>query len=125
MRTQARVSTHSRLKAAAEAVEPVEAKQAVSTHSRLKVAEHFGMRRIARKSFNTQPPEGGCIDSLVSSSFSLSFNTQPPEGGCPRCRHADDRTDPLSFNTQPPEGGCADVCAFDGFVYFEFQHTAA
>ena len=33
--------------------------------------------------FNTQPPEGGCPESVLhDSSLRISFNTQPPEGGC-------------------------------------------
>ena len=56
-----RVSTHSRPKAAAEPVEPV--------------AE-------GATSFNTQPPEGGCICNTRVPSSLKCFNTQPPEGGC-------------------------------------------
>ena len=34
------------------------------------------------KSFNTQPPEGGCNAKSELLTASYSFNTQPPEGGC-------------------------------------------
>ena len=79
-------------------------------------------------SFNTQPPEGGCVKGKFESGVTIkvsthshpkvaaegglsneqkgeSFNTQPPEGGC-----ATITSMALSFNgfnTQPPEGGCA------------------
>ena len=32
--------------------------------------------------FNTQPPEGGCINKAKFKISVMSFNTQPPEGGC-------------------------------------------
>ena len=38
-------------------------------------------RRIARRSFNTQPPEGGWLRVAMVISPALCFNTQPPEGG--------------------------------------------
>ena len=34
------------------------------------------------RSFNTQPPEGGCFIAYEGVKRELSFNTQPPEGGC-------------------------------------------
>ena len=55
-------------------------------------------------SFNTQPPEGGCVVHRFYVKDVRGFNTQPPEGGCVRlarcCRLR------AGFNTQPPEGGC-------------------
>ena len=33
-------------------------------------------------SFNTQPPEGGCLVHSLLAHTLLGFNTQPPEGGC-------------------------------------------
>ena len=55
-------------------------------------------------SFNTQPPEGGCVSGLKLQMPGKRFNTQPPEGGC----HALSvrPLTPQGFNTQPPEGGC-------------------
>ena len=76
----------------------------VSTHSRPKAAggnpsvghtsavsfQHTAARRrlllqilsvAFRNSFNTQPPEGGCICVYFPSRDNGSFNTQPPEGG--------------------------------------------
>ena len=78
----------------------------VSTHSRPKAAAHsvqFAVQLIS--GFNTQPPEGGCIENgcqnirrcmfqhtatrrwllfrvFNSYLYQYSFNTQPPEGGC-------------------------------------------
>ena len=52
-------------------------------------------------SFNTQPPEGGCI------SFSLNLIAQ------------------ICFNTQPPEGGCLSAKKILELVNQAFQHTAA
>ena len=36
------------------------------------------------RSFNTQPPEGGCQVALRCLPLDERFNTQPPEGGCLR-----------------------------------------
>ena len=53
----------------------------VSTHSRLKAAAQNTGRRLVRPCFNTQPPEGGWYAGVESFEFRLGFNTQPPEGG--------------------------------------------
>ena len=54
----------------------------VSTHSRPKAA---GRPRIPKPfkiiCFNTQPPEGGWEDELLTYQRFFGFNTQPPEGG--------------------------------------------
>ena len=34
------------------------------------------------RSFNTQPPEGGCLLISWFVGYGYGFNTQPPEGGC-------------------------------------------
>ena len=121
------VSTHSRPKAAASASSSVAVSRNVSTHSRPKaaaVAEMHGkqidefqhtaaQRRLLAPvedffhfidSFNTQPPEGGCLGSFHAVIFRGRFNTQPPEGGCPLKLFLPEQR--LGFNTQPPEGGC-------------------
>ena len=74
------------------------------TAARRRLLRKQRLRAFIDKSFNTQPPEGGC-SSVTRSTFTVNgFNTQPPEGGCPVM--------PCSvwvsscFNTQPPEGGC-------------------
>ena len=79
-------------------------------------------------SFNTQPPEGGCLSkwNWLPCQF-VGFNTQPPEGGCfknlkllflvlvvsthsrPKAAALESltiQTIHAGFNTQPPEGGC-------------------
>ena len=54
----------------------------VSTHSRLKAAGFQQFRRSRlRRSFNTQPPEGGWRSVERDTSRQTGFNTQPPEGG--------------------------------------------
>ena len=97
----------------------------VSTHSRLKAAGVISDNSGHEERFNTQPPEGGCLQfffvrlrQTVSThsrlkaaglympamyAYRSSFNTQPPEGGWVRPK-------PYlwtfsRFNTQPPEGG--------------------
>ena len=96
-------------------------------------------------SFNTQPPEGGCLVFPGSLLHVLCFNTQPPEGGCTRhpalavylheFQHTAARRrllpHPLSsrsicesFNTQPPEGGCHLISDTASMMSL-FQHTAA
>ena len=84
------------------------------------------MKRQVLKSFNTQPPEGGCVDlyqiepvykvsthsrpkaaaarTTPSTPSPPGFNTQPPEGGCKVGITA--LPGLFCFNTQPPEGGC-------------------
>ena len=79
--------------------------------------------------FNTQPPEGGWLQSVSVRSAKVRFNTQPPEGGWAAQvpKPARDRVSthsrpkaagppvwricilPCSFNTQPPEGGWVKV----------------
>ena len=57
------VSTHSRPKAAAFGGPCEQHGVGVSTHSRPKAAAGTAPARAAHaKSFNTQPPEGGCLD---------------------------------------------------------------
>ena len=56
------VSTHSRPKATAIRFFPVSIVDRVSTHSRLKAAARAAPVRLHRPdSFNSQPPEGGCL----------------------------------------------------------------
>ena len=54
----------------------------VSTHSRPKAAGSRSSNSIpSRRSFNTQPPEGGWLNRSYDSFLNTGFNTQPPEGG--------------------------------------------
>ena len=98
----------------------------VSTHSRLKAAAfHHRQFWEALNCFNTQPPEGGCTSPTFAVSAKDCFNTQPPEGGCitqsilfmirqvsthsrlkAAVRSSKLTTPETCFNTQPPEGGC-------------------
>ena len=99
------VSTHSRPKAAAQFNKLIDRGLEVSTHSRPKAAAFvIPAYPFPFKSFNTQPPEGGCASQWLLTRLARCFNTQPPEGGCTpnmrRCRMT------TCFNTQPPEGGC-------------------
>ena len=77
------VSTHSRPKAAASSTQSMFNKNIVSTHSRPKAAAKF-CTYIGEDlwSFNTQPPEGGCLMAHRQQRMRECFNTQPPEGGC-------------------------------------------
>ena len=98
------VSTHSRPKAAGSPKSGMKNARPVSTHSRPKAAgythfkekdgvkkfQHTAARRrlVAQNrnlsisdSFNTQPPEGGWLISLLQQLKEQRFNTQPPEGG--------------------------------------------
>ena len=77
------VSTHSRPKAAAGVDLDKAVSSFVSTHSRPKAAALFFFLLLCYvSSFNTQPPEGGCTQSIVYGCCPHCFNTQPPEGGC-------------------------------------------
>ena len=94
----------------------------VSTHSHPKVAAQGIRSPYAQPdSFNTQPPEGGCLAHQAVIMWMACFNTQPPEGGCPY-RPTTDRFC-SSFNTQPPEGGCSPACGIE-YQREQFQHTA-
>ena len=119
----------------------------VSTHSRPKAAGPCEKWRVHnRRCFNTQPPEGGWFQKFFFIFFVVRFNTQPPEGGwagkdgvmyppywfqhtAARRRLAvtpartSKETD-IGFNTQPPEGGWASNGK--GIpLNLSFQHTAA
>ena len=60
------VSTHSRLKAAADIGWDDTKIVDVSTHSRLKAAAlASGKSLVIVYSFNTQPPEGGCVSRPI------------------------------------------------------------
>ena len=77
------VSTHSRPKAAGRVIVSMISILKVSTHSRPKAAAPRRWLRYGRnRSFNTQPPEGGCLLRRVGTRNARRFNTQPPEGGC-------------------------------------------
>ena len=122
------VSTHSRPKAAASYLSIWYNWRRVSTHSRPKAAAQFYHDLLlSLKSFNTQPPEGGCFSSitvlLIISGFQhtaarrrLHFLAVKLDRAV-RFQHTAARRRLLElyahhlnltpcFNTQPPEGGC-------------------
>ena len=77
------VSTHSRPKAAALPDFERPDYWWVSTHSRPKAAANdAAIVQATTTCFNTQPPEGGCMESPSLLDTLYGFNTQPPEGGC-------------------------------------------
>ena len=118
----------------------------VSTHSRLKAA---GQARtvclLARRSFNTQPPEGGWVSVLKEVHELTGFNTQPPEGGWHQCGSGLFGWPPVSTHSRPKAAGddikayfrrivvsthsrpkaAGQVLGVDGADGFMFQHTAA
>ena len=56
--------------------------------------------------FNTQPPEGGCIDSAPATfPNKVSTHSRLKAAGAEAGKEAP----PDGFNTQPPKGGCS-VC---------------
>ena len=60
------VSTHSRLKAAGDDVVDMSDPYMVSTHSRLKAAGLLSqVMKCQAPCFNTQPPEGGWLTTLI------------------------------------------------------------
>ena len=121
------VSTHSRLKAAVRVFWLLPDGAMVSTHSRLKAAVYcLYIPKPSACSFNTQPPEGGCIlsvDNIVRTYVSTHSRLKaavPPDDALfssaavsthSRLKAAvlpeilPDTKDGC-FNTQPPEGGC-------------------
>ena len=70
------VSTHSRLKAAANTEHEFHANVVVSTHSRLKAAAFQAMHHRPKYSgFNTQPPEGGCLHCVCEATGTYYVST--------------------------------------------------
>ena len=99
------VSTHSRPKAAGEAIGQRVWMTAVSTHSRPKAAGTKPKSpQESNRRFNSQPPEGGwavacyTLDDVAK----VSTHSRPKAAGrtLPQQRQRQDR-----FNSQPPEGG--------------------
>ena len=56
-------------------------------------------------SFNTQPPEGGCVKRLTGRNKELMFQHTAARRRL-RITLLDLPDSPRSFNTQPPEGSC-------------------
>ena len=114
------VSTHSRPKAAGMMCFLIQYTALVSTHSRPKAAGRVFPRCLdLGTGFNTQPPEGGWLESEGYIADESGFNTQPPEGGWALPVVVRPYTD--CFNTQPPEGGWG--CQGGGTVQFHGFNT--
>ena len=81
----------------------------VSTHSRPKAAGFSCIICVWRPScFNTQPPEGGWLQTCSQTFLLLSgFNTQPPEGGWLPCHLLQERFLNVSTHSRPKAAGPA------------------
>ena len=78
------VSTHSRPKAAAKTLQMTHASADVSTHSRPKAAaseDHYP--DSWRGSFNTQPPEGGCLSAHYEKQHTIVSTHSRPKAAAP------------------------------------------
>ena len=76
------VSTHSRPKAAGRMYSAFSAASSFQhTAARRRLVVPFKGQSHTKKSFNTQPPEGGWKQVRIGISVQSGFNTQPPEGG--------------------------------------------
>ena len=117
------VSTHSRPKAAASVYEYFMSEPMFQhTAARRRLLMMDTSCEVICVCFNTQPPEGGCLNGKIHVGLSHCFNTQPPEGGCAGYRAELDLSN--CFNTQPPEGGCQMLSSYAEYDV-PFQHTAA
>ena len=102
-----KVSTHSRPKAAGDAGWYHVLQFSVSTHSRPKAAGCLQPDAYSYwPCFNTQPPEGGWGERIISGRRLNSFNTQPPEGGWARYPDFADKSDAVSTHSRPKAAGC-------------------
>ena len=138
------VSTHSRPKAAGSFCRSLFVGFEVSTHSRPKAAGFPAPKtRATHPSFNTQPPEGGCVFRRHRlRRWQVSTHSRPKAADSPvplfhkffKFQHTAARRRLrvwgrlkkliLSFNTQPPEGGCQRQNRKKTHQK-RFQHTAA
>ena len=122
------VSTHRRPKAAAHKIKITKLTfKTVSTHSRPKAAAAIPkMFRWDTHGFNTQPPEGGCINpkqvpwrivvsthsrpkaaaTKIDSHFSAKVVSTHSRPKAAAFSYVTALSNSISFNTQPPEGGC-------------------
>ena len=85
----------------------MESRLSVSTHSRPKAAAEYFSKKIANfDSFNTQPPEGGCVNYKRADENDFKFQHTAARR---RLRYHGEAMamGERGFNTQPPEGGCS------------------
>ena len=118
--------------------------EVVSTHSHPKVAAPTSFSIAGtQQSFNTQPPEGGCLNDnnrnhtelmfqhtatrrwllpgRPSAAPTARFNTQPPEGGCVAHPPAGDEQQRVSTHSHPKVAAWPAPASLGGLM---FQHTA-
>ena len=78
----------------------------VSTHSRPKAAAPIHTHSYyGNNSFNSQPPEGGCVNiKAAMPRFRVSTHSRPKAAASAFCRWCRCQA---GFNSQPPEGGCS------------------
>ena len=117
----------------------------VSTHSHPKVAAIFTIAKIIIKSsFNTQPPEGGCLFLRNKDGVLVAFQHTATRRWLRAVIQRTERIHSVSthshpkvaassshicspgsagFNTQPPEGGCFKFLTYHKTKH-PFQHTA-
>ena len=112
MRYGGRVSTHSRPKAAGYRHQYAIGTLTVSTHSRPKAAGQAHITDfVVILSFNTQPPEGGWAELVLTNHhFFVSTHSRPKAAGR---RKPKPPCNVNSFNTQPPEGGWEPMTALN------------
>ena len=121
MPTICRVSTHSHPKVAAQAQAQTIKQQKVSTHSHPKVAAiRFTQTINHTLSFNTQPPEGGCLGLfLFQLSVQVSTHSHPKVaaliGICQKPPQS------VSTHSHPKVAADSPEISFDNLP---FQHTA-
>ncbi len=118
------VSTHSRPKAAGKATAVITTCATVSTHSRPKAAGDYVRQGLRQEpSFNTQPPEGGWVQSWQTFVHTWKFQHTAARRrlGVQRPRRA--HPPPVSTHSRPKAAG-ANLIRQDKTLHL-FQHTAA
>ena len=108
------VSTHSHPKVAAWFSDSIIGVRKVSTHSHPKVAAAILSKNETKTlCFNTQPPEGGCLNQIQKLLVSKTVSTHSHPKVAANVRFYGSLKQ-FGFNTQPPEGGCIIVRFFIG-----------
>ena len=116
------VSTHSRPKAAAATGIDKMTDFKVSTHSRPKAAAHAQeLRQTTGRSFNTQPPEGGCL-RLNRRQDSLQVSTHSRPKAAAQCIGNCEYSIKVSTHSRPKAAAWYDSAVMHTG---KFQHTAA
>ena len=118
------VSTHSRPKAAAPIMSYVRVGRLPFQHTAARRRLHINITitKQYQISFNTQPPEGGCLDIFPCEWVFKKFQHTAARRRLPNIGGRVLSVD--GFNTQPPEGGCRILSGILPTIK-TFQHTAA